>query len=1434
MSGIEIFGLIAGIISTAEIISRAYGGIRSLHGLPEAFHAVGRRLPLLESTLREAKSHVQDTMDLEGDDPEALTTLLNGCHKSTERLKTIFLKLSQSKDKGFLPAYQALVANIGKRGLVESLMSDILKGVAILTSYRVFQTATKHQVEELKTAIEEMSQVDPSLPESMLEEKSTSNTHFGQGNINNLYDGSTQTNIAGNSYSAQGNMSFGGRDMDDDCLTALRVTDPRDDKKRIEETKGGLLYDSYHWILENDDFKACRDGDLSLLWIAGDPGKGKTMSICGIINEMSPETKIEDQNSDKLLSYFFCEAADSRLNNAVSVLRGIIYLLAKQDSAAVSCIQERYRHSCKGLFEDRNAWSALRTVFSNILEALRHETVYLIIDALDECSDERRKLLELVIEESSWPHVKWIVSSRNWPDIRETLNTASHKRRLCLELNEMAVSNAVDSYIRHKVKTLARVKNYDPQMANTVHMHLSSKSQSTFLWVSLACQMLENAMKWETLWEVETFPSGLEPLYERMLDQVQAARKDRSYLYQRIISVMLTVFRPISLDELRPLAEVPSAASDDDSLTGIIGLCGSFLTTRKRILYFVHDSAKRFLMNSPKTFPYDSQEQHYRLFLASLKIMSTSLRRDILNKSDQLQSEDTLYYLSYPCTNWVFHLTQCASDILTKELGINSLIDKFLHKHFLHWLEALGHMESVSAGILSMLELERVLWSHMSQLADLVRDESRFIRYHRRGIEQSPLQAYSALLFSPACSIIRHVYQQEEPAWVTLKPVVEDHWTRGLHSMEGHTRLISSISFSHDGRWLVSASPVRSVAFSRVSYQIASASEDGTIKAWDGERGRCIWTLNNNTDTGILVLSVVFSQDDQFLAAGFSDGQITLHDPQAGSCIRTLQHPGRDPTEISYLHDADPGMSLAISRDGDFLASSDGYSARVWNLKSGVCLLDIDCNPCNENPVVEFSSRDTLGIIDDDGVLIFDLGRCKSLRLKRAGENRFCGISFSPDGSLLAESCRDSPIRIFDTTTWGRVLRLEESPDSVLFSPTGNMLASTSDRRIKMWDLAIRNSTKTRQLSKCTPQSPYEDHLVSFSPDGCFVASFTIFQPMITIWDALTGEFVRDVRVDYIGDKVVTFSPDGSGIAIVNGCSVLVEDTKTGAGSIIFKREQDRFGFFPIKTLVFSPDNRWVAVLMDRDSDIRIWKIEHGKLVRKLKSGSDSPHCLVFSHDGRYLAVCYKSCIRIWDTTLWKVRQILDMPGDVFSPFRKSKASAVFSKDNSWIASSYQGVCSKDDITQINIWRLQDGTCMHTFEIQHDCCVQSLDSTFSRLETTIGTFEFGHGGPHLKGYGISKDGQWILWGTERVLWLPPEFRPHGYKTSHCYVVFSSCKIAIGLASSRILILNFNPDGPTINAQPTSLSSLTPTSSPRAILGHRAVVPAKRRHGQAHF
>lgn len=115
------------------------------------------------------------------------------------------------------------------------------------------------------------------------------------------------------------------------------MTNPHDDKQRIEASKGGLLEDSYSWILTHEEFVQFRnDQQISLLWITGDPGKGKTMLLCGIINGL--ENLVGEGN---LLSYFFCQAADKRINTATAVLRGLIYMLLEQDVSLISYIKKK-------------------------------------------------------------------------------------------------------------------------------------------------------------------------------------------------------------------------------------------------------------------------------------------------------------------------------------------------------------------------------------------------------------------------------------------------------------------------------------------------------------------------------------------------------------------------------------------------------------------------------------------------------------------------------------------------------------------------------------------------------------------------------------------------------------------------------------------------------------------------------------------------------------------------------------------------------------------------------------------------------------------------------------------------------------------------------------------------------------------------------------
>jgi archaellum biogenesis ATPase FlaH len=297
----------------------------------------------------------------------------------------------------------------------------------------------------------------------------------------------------------------------------LRPSNPRDDKKRIEETKGGLLVDAYRWVLDNDTFqKWQQDPKSQLLWVKGDPGKGKTMLLCGITNELQNLTP-----RSNLLSYFFCQATDSRINSATAVLRGLLYMLVQQQPSLASHVRKKHDHAGKSLFEDANTWVALSEIFTEVLQDASLSTTYLIIDALDECVIDLPKLLAFIAKQSSASsRVKWIVSSRNWPDIEEELERAEHKTRLSLELNAKSVTAAVKTFIQQKVCQLTQEKRYTLGVEDAVLQYLTSNANDTFLWVALVCQDLRVTANRHVLKKLALFPPGLDPLYKRMMHQM--------------------------------------------------------------------------------------------------------------------------------------------------------------------------------------------------------------------------------------------------------------------------------------------------------------------------------------------------------------------------------------------------------------------------------------------------------------------------------------------------------------------------------------------------------------------------------------------------------------------------------------------------------------------------------------------------------------------------------------------------------------------------------------------------------------------------------------------------------------------------------------------------------------------------------------------------
>ncbi|CAM1509539.1 Fc.00g032780.m01.CDS01 [Cosmosporella sp. VM-42] len=1197
-------------------------------------------------------------------------------------------------------------------------------------------------------------------------------------------------------------------EMDRQCLRDLQLTDPRKDKKRIQESKGGLLEDCYHWILEHEGFQQfIKDPESRLLWIKGDPGKGKTMLLCGIIDEF--------KKAEMPLSYFFCQATEADLSNEIAILRGLIYVLVDQQPALISFIRREYDKEGPKLFEGINASVSLAEILTAMLQEPSLQNAILVVDALDECiTTDRDKIIQLIVKLSGSSSAKWLISSRNWPEIEQQLWSAE-KVKVQLELNRESISKAVHSYIGRKVDDLARYKRfYDESLKTDIIEYLVSNSDDTFLWVALVCQRLAAPSvrkRRDIRAELGKFPPGLVPFYQRMIEDTLTS--EDSQLLQQVLATICVVERPITTIELRNLVQALQDYEDDE-LEDIIDSCGSFLTKRDDVVYFVHQSAKDFLLTRGRghIFADGIENQHYEVFTRSIVALEKHLKRDIYGQEtpgrliDEISkpNPDPLRPVAYSCVYWCHHLI--ASDLSNSE-NMRDLQDvlSFLMNKVLYWLEAMSLLRSLSTAVRLIAELVPALGNiEMPQLKELVQDAHRFMLSYSSIVEKAPFQLYaSALIFSPTCSKIRQQFRKEEPRWISLKPEMEKHRDNCLQNLEGHTRKIFSLNFSPDGKMLASASwdstiriwdlnsgnyirklhfersfTLVAAAFSPDFLQVATAltySEDLELPSRYVARWRFyleIWSLVTCTRIKTLMNiatsrnstawpHLAFSADGRILAVA-SEKEVTMWDVATGVCAQTQQ---------KHEHDV---SSIAFSPDGKQLATGTAAgTAKVWDLASGKCKHTIhDPRPWAPFGMLLTFSPDGRRLVTtgtDPPAKIWNLATGECIQTLKGNAQHVVAVSFLADTNMLLADTGGDGIRFWDDAgTFIKTFDSQEEYRWLANSPAGNRLAvAHNDGAIRILDLdAILSSTEpidaTRKMADeqaalvqntarslqpdVTDAGPHIPLILKFSPDGKTLASCSSAE--VNIWNLETGSCVissSDVPYSTYRPGTVAFSHDSQLVAFE------LKDGKKGIWDLTTNKQTHALDTIPDKHHLVDDNFFFVASGQQLDSShpmVMVWKVsERTRLCSVI--GSWKPG--VFSADLKMIASygLEGDNITIHDRVSGDLIQELEAP-DVQNPI-------AISSDCQWLALQSNSLCT------IQVRHIPTGSQFrYTGDGQPENSLSFCDSADYRLTTEFGIVDLsqppGPQGANFFGYGISSNRDWIMRGKERMLWIPLDYR----------------------------------------------------------------------------
>jgi WD40 repeat protein len=248
--------------------------------------------------------------------------------------------------------------------------------------------------------------------------------------------------------------------------------------------------------------------------------------------------------------------------------------------------------------------------------------------------------------------------------------------------------------------------------------------------------------------------------------------------------------------------------------------------------------------------------------------------------------------------------------------------------------------------------------------------------YHKGAIENAPLQAYvSALLFSPTHSLIRHLFKEEAPPWLTIKSAIRDKWGACLQTLEGHSNAVTSVAFSHN------------------STQLASVSRDHTVKIWDAGSGECLQTLEGHSDW---VSSVAFSHNSTQLASVSRDHTVKIWDAGSGECLQTLEGHSNWVSSVAFSPDST-----------QLVTASYDHTVKIWDAGSGKCLQTLKVGKVLHSILFDNTGlylHTVIGTIDISATLSVSSNTPTVIEPQNP---RYQGLALSADGTWITHNSKN-------------------------------------------------------------------------------------------------------------------------------------------------------------------------------------------------------------------------------------------------------------------------------------------------------------------------------------------------------------------------------------------------------------------------------------------
>ncbi|KAJ7247552.1 ectomycorrhiza-induced ankyrin-domain/NACHT-domain-containing protein [Mycena rebaudengoi] len=434
--------------------------------------------------------------------------------------------------------------------------------------------------------------------------------------------------------------------LDEWLKPSMRIAESQRSAANARHPKTGL------WLFERPEFREWIYAPGSFLWLHGISGSGKTVLSSTIIDTI--HTRAEHY------VFFYFDTNNSEQQTVTQLLCSLVTQLSIRSHPPDSRLDALWTSHANGqkLLTDAELIS---DALLPLLREFGQTPVFIVLDALDECSD-RRGLLHLISRmlDAKLPNVHILVTSR--PEVR-----VGHPELVELTVAvslEGCVDGDIELYLTEK---LSKESGWIHSKRDEIKGRLLERSHGMFRLVYLQLDELRNCDGRRSQVEkaLKNMPTSLNTIYDRILQNIK--NPDMRSSVCRAMNWLIFSKRPMALNEiidalafdfdLEPLRFDTEERMGRDAL---LAACAGFVAVLgERTLKLAHSSVKEYFLQATRLrlsgdCEISEQAAHHLLARTCIAYLCSF---DHVFKSDvDLQRYPlTLYAVG----NWVFHLKLC-------------------------------------------------------------------------------------------------------------------------------------------------------------------------------------------------------------------------------------------------------------------------------------------------------------------------------------------------------------------------------------------------------------------------------------------------------------------------------------------------------------------------------------------------------------------------------------------------------------------------------------------------------------------------------------------------------------------------------------------------------------------------------------------------------